>query len=211
MLYGIDVSEYVTDIDPVQLRLNGCKFGSVKCSDAVLRNGVWVPFEDKKHLVFTGKFRSQAIPTQSYCFCHPSMDGKTLMDFFKTHGFYDQLLPALDLESLSQGKVPVNAGPWTKAALDYFEGITGVRPVVYASTSYMREMIRQEPTLKTEKIWIAEYHTSGTADSPPKPEFHYVAWQFAGDVKLDGCTGLVDRDVIFADDLSQLYVKDPQL
>ena len=119
----IDVSEYVTDIDPVQLRLNGCKFGSVKCSDAVLRNGVWVPFEDKKHSVFTGSSAARQSPLSRIAFVTPQWMGKTLMDFFKTHGFYDQFCP-LDLESLSQGNFCERGSLDESGEFDYFEGIT---------------------------------------------------------------------------------------
>ena len=192
-LYGIDVSEYVTDIDPVQLRLNGCKFGSVRCWRALavtqcFARGVGAVRRQEARGLH-GEVPQPGNPHSVVLLLSPLNGIRIIDEFLQDPCVLRPRAPALDLESLSQGKVPVNAGPWTKAALDYFEGITGVRPVVYASTSYMREMIRQEPTLKTEKIWIAEYHTSGTADSPPKPEFPYVAWQFAGDVKLDGVYG----------------------
>lgn len=211
MIFGVDVSEYVTDVDAAQLRLSGVRFASVKCCDASLRNGIWIPFTDKKHELFSDRFRAESIPTSSYCFCHPSMDLRSLMDYFIAHAYYDQLLLALDLESLSHGQVPDNAGKWTLDAWSYIGDKTGDAPLVYASTSYMRTMIRQCPDLKTVKIWLAEYHGSAAPDSPPHPEFDYVAWQFAGDVKMAGVTGMVDRDVVFEEDLSELYVSDPQL
>lgn len=216
MLYGIDVSEYVTDVDPKTLVQGGCRFASIKCSDAAYKNGVWTPFLDKKHLGFTNKFRAGEIPTQSYAFGHPSMDVKTHADFFIAHAFYDQLCPVIDMESLSidvngQKIVPPNAGPWTFNWLSYVLGRTGVRPMQYASTSYMSAMLKQKPELKQFKIWLAEYHIPPTTDRLPKTDFEYVCWQFGGDVKLDGVTGFADRDVTMKDDLSDLYVEDPQL
>lgn len=215
MLFGTDVSEYVADVDVKQLVKSGnAAFASVKCCDAALRNGVWTPFLDKKHELFTQKFRVESVPTNSYCFGHPSMDMKTLVDFFFAHAYYDQLIPVIDMESLAAGNhVPDNAGEWAKSAVDYARTAYGTDLMIYSGTFYMKEMIRQCPALKsnTYKKWIAEYHADQSPKSPPSPGFDYVAWQFGGDVRLDGVTGLADRDVVFADDLSQLYVKDPQL
>lgn len=222
MIYGIDVSEFVGDVDPVVLASGGCKFASVKCSDAALKNGTWFPFLDKKHQYFSDKLRQGHIPTSSYAFGHPSMDMKTHADFFIAHCYSDQLLTVLDMESLSttyiNGKpvqtVPDSAGEWTKSWLDYVAAELGEGTMLYSGSYYLSVMLKQCPALSTVKKWIAEYHDDGTTQTLPKAaktDPSVVAWQFQGDVKLAGVTGLVDRDVVFADDLTPLYVQDPQL
>lgn len=215
MLFGTDVSEYVGDVDVKQLVKSGnAAFASVKCCDAALHNGVWTPLLDKKHELFTQKFRAESVPTSSYCFGHPSMDMKMLLDFFFAHAYYDQLTPVLDMESLAAGNyVPDNAGDFTLRAIEYARKTYDTDLLIYSGTYYMKAMLAQVPSLKsnTFKKWIGEYHSDNSPNNPPNPGFEYVAWQFGGDVHLDGVTGLADRDVVFADDLSQLYVKDPQL
>lgn len=229
ILWGIDVSEYVTDVDTAVLKKNGCTFGSVKCCDAAFNGTVWRPFVDKKHLFFTDKLRAASIPTSSYGFCHPTMDMRAFCDFFIAHGYYDQMKLVLDMESLSrdpktgQQVVPSNAGEWTFAAWDYVGNETGTPPVIYSGLYYFEEMMKQCPDLRRTDVvkWVAAYVKGvgvpcvPTADYPASPWPHlsvpYSCAQLGGDIKLDGVVGLADQDFVVRGDLNDLLVTSPQL
>lgn len=97
------------------------------------------------------------------------------------------LPPVLDIESMHRGcsKEQLNA-----AALVWLEEVEkhyGVKPIVYASDSYLREVLSSE--VKKYPIWVAHYRT-------PSPIYlNWTYWQFADDAVVHGVSGKVDLSV----------------
>lgn len=214
MISFADLSWCQRSVDYVAL----CKAISaayVKCCDATLKSGVWVPFEDEQHQTHVAGVRAQGRPTGDYCFGHPTMDVATLADFFVAHAYFDQLRPVLDLESLAtwaDGKphVPSNAGDWGRAFVDRVAANTGVAPIIYSGEYYAETMMQQCKLLTTEDWWIAAYPgLTNPPESMPSviglDPRHVLGWQWTGTGSLPGIVGHADRDV--APTLEPFYVQ----
>lgn len=212
MIHLVDLSTYQRNVRYGELA-RAVSGGWVKCSDAKrVAGGSWMPFLDDMHETHTRGMRSAGSVTGSYCFAHPTQDPITMVDFFLTHAFFDQLRLVLDYESLADGKIPGNAGAHCKIAVERIRDHSGTSPLIYSSTSYAAEMVRQCPALAVEDWWAAAY--PGRKD-PPETLIHIpgvedrrvLAWQWTGSGRLPGVDGDVDRDV--AHRLEPLYVVAP--
>ena len=109
--------------------------------------------------------------------------------------------PVIDMESLTTiggvKHIPSNAGDWA------YTWLTIVKDgIVYASTSYWEEMLRQRPALSDEPWWRAEYHQTCPQEMPPGPPA--VALQWTGTGRIDGVSGDADLDMVYADTLDAL-------
>lgn len=201
MTRGVDVSEYQRAVDWPRLASDGFEFFYARAA-----NGL-VP--DKLHDAHLVNGRAAGLVGGSYQFGHPSMDVAACADFFLARASLvrGQLRPVVDMEALSEGKIPDNAAAWTdawcervKLALErmYPESFGARRgPIVYASTSYWRAMVAMRPALGGPfgwDWWAAQYGGQQPSDS--------IAWQLAGDVALAGQVGLWDVDQ--AGDLERL-------
>ena len=118
----------------------------------------------------------------------------------------------MDMEALSDGKVPANAGEWAAAWLSRVEADAGVAPIGYASTSYLVAMLGQCPELRDRDWWVAAYPGSQVPPDhmPVVPGLlasRVVAWQWTGAGTLPGVPGNVDRDV--CPDIAPLFVNAP--
>lgn len=200
-LFGVDVSEFQKNINWAQLFNLGFRFAYVRCAEGA--------YLDPLHARHTLGARDAGFKTGSYQFGHPTMDANALADFFVAHAFYDQLRPCIDMEALNKDKtVPTNAGAWTLAWCLRVQTKTGARPLVYASTSYMKTMLVQCPALAAyldlpRDFWDAEYHSDGDFDPIKTP---CVARQYEGDVEQAGIAGLADLDVLYSATLAPLEV-----
>ena len=157
----------------------------------------------------------------SYQFGHPSMDAVALAAFFynmiRTRLVDGNLRPVIDMESLNADHtVPLNAGAWTLAWLKAFVSLSGdIKPIVYASTSYMYTMLQQSPELKAflvleEDFWDAEYHADADPTKMPT-HMKFVAWQYAGNVaRQPGFTAtMADLDMTPTTSLEALMIRLP--
>jgi len=198
MINGVDVSSYNPNLDYAQLAKSGVAFAWCKCSEGAT-------VLDKMHDQHTTGFRAAGVRTGSYCFGHTSQDAAATADFFLANATIDQLKPVIDMETLSQGRVPDNAGEWCLAWLERVERITGIRAIIYASTSYLAAMIKQCPALSAYDVWLAEYHVPPSPDRLPKVT-RMVAWQWSGSGTLPGAPTPIDRDVLIVDSLDDVSV-----
>lgn len=206
-LFGVDVSAFQAQVNWAELFNLGFRFVYARCCE-----GLNLDAMHEKHILAS---RAAGFKSGSYQFGHPSMDVEALAKFFIAHAFFDQLRPVIDMESLAtsaDGKkiVPLNAGAWCLAWCKYVQVNTGVKPIVYASTSYMQTMLRQEPELVmyldlANDFWDAEYHADGDYNPIKKP---CVARQYQGNVHQDGIAGLADLDVLYSSTLAPLEVPD---
>lgn len=195
LIQGADLSTYQRNIDYAQLA-QSIGFAYVKCSDASMRiAGVWTPFEDDMHRTHVLALRAAGVPTGDYAFGHPSMDPIAHCDFFIAHAWYDQLRPVIDMEALSAGHTPENAGPWCLAWLRRFASRTGVQALRYSSPYYDDAMVRAAPDLAPLDLWEAAYPEIATPPDymPARPRV--LLWQWTGSSRLPGVPGPVDRDV----------------
>lgn len=199
--FGVDVSEFQKTVNWSEVFNLGFRFAYVRACEGL--------YLDPMHETHTLGARSAGFKTGSYQFGHPSMDVNALADFFVAHAFFDQLRPVIDMESLNKDKtVPSNAGAWTLAWCKRVESKTGVKPIVYASTSYAKTMLAQCPELASYLVmprdfWDAEYHNDQDYDPISTP---CVARQYAGNVQQSGISGLADLDVLYSETLEPLEV-----
>lgn len=97
------------------------------------------------------------------------------------------LPPVLDIESMHRGctKDQLNAAvlKWLEAVEEHY----GVKPVIYASDSYLREKLSSE--VKKYPVWVAHYRT-------PSPIYlNWTYWQFTDEAVVHGVSGKVDLSV----------------
>lgn len=205
MNQGVDLSTFQRNVAYAELA-KAVSFGFVKCSDGVLLNGVWRPFEDDRHQCHVQGLRGAGTPTGDYAFGHPSMDVNAHADFFVSKAYFDQLRPVIDMESLAQGHTPAGAGDWCATWLERVAANTGVRGIVYAGPFYGADMLKRAPRLANWDFWEAAYPgTINVPDYVPKgPWGRVVAWQWTGSGSLPGVVGNADRDV--APDMAALWV-----
>lgn len=212
MIHGVDLSQWNVVRSYPELA-SAIGFGYAKCTDALKRDGRWIPFVDAKHDEHSLGLRACGKPTGSYAFGHPTQDVAACAAFFVQHAYFDQLRPVLDLESLNPDKtVPTNAGTWAAQWLAIVERDSGTKPIVYSGKYYAEEMLRQVPALAAADWWIAAYG-SGTTAPDHMPAVvgllpgRVLAFQWSGSARLPGIDGDADRDL--APSLEPLYVERP--
>jgi lysozyme len=193
---GVDVSVYQPKVNWPQLRSDGRVFMYARCCDGLVLDGM-----HEQHLQGAA---SAGIAGGSYQFGHPSMDVAALVKFFLLYCDASVLRPCIDMESLSNGQVPTNAGQWADTWCELVKQALHVEPVIYASTSYWQMMKALCPTVGGWDWWAAEYRGDNNPNDPPPTGC--VAWQFAGNVPLSGQAGLWDLDVVPGDSFDALRV-----
>jgi GH25 family lysozyme M1 (1,4-beta-N-acetylmuramidase) len=195
MLRGVDLSAYQVGVN--YCALGALDFAYVKLCDW---NGAeWV--QDAQALTHASGLQDYAVPFGLYEFGHPSIDVNEAASAFIVYarGINAKLRPVIDMESLSQGKTPGNAGQWARAWCDRVAS-----SMVYASTSYYLAMLRQCPSLAGVPWWRAEYHDACPPSMPPGPPA--IALQWTGHGRVDGVSGDADLDVVYASDLGALLL-----
>jgi GH25 family lysozyme M1 (1,4-beta-N-acetylmuramidase) len=214
VIEGTDLSQWQRDVN-YTLLAQDVRFAYVKATDARKVGPVWFPFVDPMHAQHTLGCRNNGVVTGSYCFAHPTQDPNAAADFFVKSAWWDQLRPVLDYESLNADKsIPHNAGVHCLAMLDLVQELTGVRAIVYSSTSYAATMVSQCPALAAEDWWAAAY-PGITAPPDYLPMIAGVArdrvvcWQWSGSSRADWVKGDVDRDA--CPDLGRLMVVAPSI
>ena len=194
MLRGVDLSVYQQGVNYAALG-GAVDFAYVKACD--WNGSAWV--QDAQLATHVAGLIEYAVPFGLYCFGHPSQDVSACISAFVGiwDGWDSTLRPCIDMETLSQGHIPGNAGQWARAWLD-----AAPEGIVYASTSYYLAMLRQAPSLAGVPWWRAEYHQTCPASMPPGPAA--VALQWTGTGRIAGITGDADLDVVYADTLDAL-------
>lgn len=210
MIHGVDVSSFQRKVDWRQLRIDGFQFASVRCCEGLTL--------DSMHDIHISDAISEGFIVGSYQIGHPSQDVTKLAELFLKHAYIvpGHMKPVPDMETLSNGHVPENAGPWCDTWCEIVKEHTGVSPMPYASSSYWLSMCAQRPSLGGPfgwDWWCAAYKSGvGVCNlddlkRPPvingKP---FVAWQWAGNITIPGQVGLWDRDVVLAESLERITI-----
>ena len=183
---GVDVSIYQRNVDWAQLRVDGFQFFYARACDG--------SSVDPTHDGHIAAGRAAGLLGGSYQFGHPSMPVEALVATFlaKASIVPGQLRPVIDMETLSEGHVPENAGEWADRWCELVKEQTGTEPIIYASTSYWTTMNHLRPSVGGPMgwdWWAAQYSIN------PPTSWPWVAWQNFGDVTLSGQVGKWDLDV----------------
>lgn len=203
MIYGVDVSSFQPKVDWHQLRLDGYAFASVRCCEGLALDGM--------HDQHIADAKSEGFIVGSYQVGHPSQDVTKLAEFFLQHAHIEagHLKPSPDMETLSNGHVPANAGPWTDEWCEIVKRATGASSMPYAAPSYYLTMLAQRPSLGGPfgwDWWLAWYCGATQPKTYAGQSLTYAAHQFAGNVTITGQVGTWDRDVAYADNLDRLTI-----
>lgn len=146
-------------------------------------------FRDRAYPTFRRTAARAHRPFGGYMFIHPGESGAAQARYFLAYAKPKpgDIQPVVDSETGS----PAAAAHATYAALHELE-LHGYRPLLYASSYYLKVLVETEPRLKRFRAWQAEYgptlHTVAGMTT--------VAWQFtdrarAAGVSLDGSHLLV--------------------
>ena len=210
MILGIDVSSFQPRVDWRQLRIDGYQFASVRCCEGLVL--------DSMHDTHIKDALSEGFTVGSYQIGHPSQDVTALAQFFLKHAYLEPgaLKPVPDMETLHNGQVPDNAGPWCDQWCELVKSATGLNSMPYASPSYYLTMCAQRPSLGGPfgwAWWCAAYKSGvgvrNLDDLKHPPAYQgkpYVAWQWCGNVSLPNQVGLWDCDVVLAESLDGVTI-----
>lgn len=190
---GIDVSSYQGDIDWATVAKSQ-KFVFIKATESS-------HFVDRRFAANWKSARAAGILRGAYHFFRPQVAvADQVANFVSTVGRLqsDDLAPVLDLEVPADWK-NIEQSQRVKLALAWLEGVEeklGVKPIVYLSPSFVRDVLgtANADALKGYTLWIANY-TSANAPRVPAPWTDWTFWQYSETGKVPGINdGNVDLD-----------------
>lgn len=158
-------------------------------------------FRDPDYPVFRAKAHAVHRAFGGYMFLHPDLSGAAQADYFLAyaHPRPGDIQPVVDSEVGS----PSAAAPATYAALHELER-RGYRPILYASSWYLGQLVKTVPALKQFRVWEAEYG--------PRleliPGVKVVAWQFTETARVAGFD--VDGSHLLVKRLALIEYKPPK-
>jgi lysozyme len=175
---GFDISHHQQGFDFQLARRQGYTRCYLKASQGSV-------FKDPSYATFRQQAEANEILHGAYHFVDPTIMSKSQVVNFLTalDGTVGNLPPVLDAES-SRGK-----DPWMAIELDTRINLllnmrsqiirsTGIDSVgLYASPSFIDEVLNNDPRLSVFKLWIAEYGVS--VPRIPAPFTTYYAWQYS--------------------------------
>ncbi len=189
ILTGVDVSGWQNEVDWQRLKDSGVDYAYLKSTEGRT-------FVDPTYEVNRQNARKAGVITGAYHFFRPATPVLDQVDnFMKVVGRVesDDLPPALDLEdpSLWRGYSQAEKLEMVLKWLQEVEKRTGVRPIIYASPSFVESVLGSAPELASYKLWLAHY-TSADAPSLPQPFSDWLMWQYSDKGRLPGVVGNVD-------------------
>lgn len=198
---GVDIAHYDYSVDFNALKNSGHgQFVYIKTSEGV-------GLRDPKWQTFTSGAKSAGIPFGYYHYFHSGTNayGAAQADVFwnliKGTGY--TLIPAVDVEETDGNDAPVIHAS-LRAFVDRFYALSGRKPILYASTSFINEFIGDGFT--DCLLWQAHY-----ASAPGNVvgwKHDYTIWQYSGDkVYVSGIDNPADLDV--ADD--RIFLNTPAI
>ncbi len=193
-LFGIDVAHHEGVVDWKKVAAAGVKFAFLKASEAST-------FKDKRYKFNRAECAKNGIPSGGYHFFRPNSKpiSKQVSNFVSMVGTMQdgELPPVLDLEvpeswkSLSL-KQRLNI---VRAWLDGVENALNVKPIIYLSSSFARDILNSDSFLANYKLWCAHYTRAANprVPEPWKSGPGYTFWQYSETGRVDGITDdLVD-------------------
>jgi GH25 family lysozyme M1 (1,4-beta-N-acetylmuramidase) len=189
---GIDVSEFQNTIDWSKVQNAGVKFAFIRATDGTTIQDAdfvqnWQAAE--KAGVLVGPYHyfttTSAVPTQ-------------IDNFVSTIKKVDagNLPPVIDVEDPKQFAnftVPERVA-MVQQMLTGVENATGVKPMLYMSSSFSAEVLNSAPQFDSYRLWVADY-TTAAQPIVPKPWTNWDFWQHSDNGQVPGIAGGVDMDL----------------
>ena len=185
---GIDISHYQTDIKWEKLRNASINNDPVRFVIIKATEGQELYDDDFNDNFFRAK--ENDFIRGAYHFFVPGVDAAKQARFYlhQVHLQPGDLPPVLDIEK--DGKLPKKQlQKDVKKWLDIVEQEYGVKPILYTSYKFKKEIL-DDPVFDEYPYWIAHYYIN-------KLEYKgdWVMWQHTDCGKVDGIKGFVDCNI----------------
>lgn len=182
-LFGIDVSHHQGSVDWAKARAAGVQFAFIKATEG----GTFVDPQFSRN---RRALKEAGIPCGAYHFFRTTSSLEAqVANFIRTVGKLEQgeLPPVLDIEVPEQWQ---NLSLAERLALVHgfchaVEKKLGVKPILYLSPSFAKDVLRGEAGLKRYLLWLAHYTTAAEPRTPaPWTDWHF--WQYSENGTVDG-------------------------
>jgi lysozyme len=202
-IFGIDVSHHNGKIDWDKVKAAGVQFAYIKASEGITLG-------DDQYATNVAQARARGIPPGPYHFFIPAdAVADQVKNFVSRVGTSQQpgdLPPVIDCETpanwLAEDIAKHNAD-WMAMTVDQrvdkiiawataIQKQYGVQPLIYASPSFITDVLGSSPRLKPYLLWIANYKVK--APTIPAPWTDYTFWQDSESGTVSGVSGGVDTD-----------------
>lgn len=194
---GIDISSYQSGINLSKVK---CDFVIVKISE-----GLSAMNNDRERQLKQAMDLGKCIGF--YHFARPETNDaiKEAQVFYKlAKDYFGKGIPVLDWESKGKANIA-----WAKKWLDEIHRLTGVKPMIYMSTSVANSYDWSSVVKEGYALWVAQYRDYVTDEdydmrnAGPKPKVKYwnsyVMWQWTSKGRLKGYAGDLDCDIFYGD------------
>lgn len=196
-VWGLDISRHQQSVDwKTLIRYDPPHFVFLKATEGTMI----VDPTYKKH---RRDLRAAGIPCGAYHFFGHRTPGKEQAKaFIKTAGLKKgDLLPVLDIEKHRFMTDPAKS---VKEALAFCSEIKrhyGEYPIIYCSTNFYNDYLKDDFSPKKYHLWIADYRGSA-------PDIQWKIWQHTEEHTIKGIRGKVDRNVLAGgpDELEKLIL-----
>lgn len=196
-LEGVDVSHYQGTIDWAQVAQSGRAFGIAKATEGT-------GYVDPKLATNFAGMKSAGVVRGAYCFFHADEDPIAQADHYLATAQLAQgdLPPILDLETTNgQSGSAVLAA--TIAWLDHVNAMTGAKPILYTSRSFVNNTLGNPAGLDAHaELWLANWGPA--CPNLPAPFTAWPFWQYSDSGSVPGISGACDVDQ-FNGTLSDLH------
>ncbi|MCA9803286.1 MAG: glycoside hydrolase family 25 protein [Cyanobacteria bacterium HKST-UBA02] len=189
--WGIDVSHHQGSIDWEKVAATGCAFAYLKATEGAT-------YKDSTYKRNRARAQANGIITGAYHFFRTSASVESQLDNFAAAlgtVAVGQLPPVIDVEVPSQ---------WTRLSVarrnelvyDFIEGIRSrlgrhINPIVYLSSSFADDVLKNDPGLKDHPLWLAHY-TTKAKPRVPAPWKVWTFWQWTERGRVDGISTYCD-------------------
>ena len=192
MLKGVDVSSYQSTINRFG---NDVDFVICKATEGI---GYVDPFCDALYQ----KAKRDGKLVGVYHFARPYLSGNTAegeAEWFVQNikGYLNEAILVLDWEAESKSDTA-----YAKRFLDKVYELTGVKPLVYASTSTINSYDWKAVVEGDYGLWVAQF---GTDNGQPQQEPYvkdwgfYALWQYTSKGRIEGYDFDIDKDYFYGD------------
>lgn len=189
--WGIDISHHNGRIDWARAAEAGVGFAFMKATEGA-------SFVDSTFKRNFAEAKANGILAGAYHFFQPKVSvERQVENFCKTFGAAKNgdLPPVLDVEdgSLWTGISKKKATDLVIAWIDGVRAKLGshVNPIVYASSSFVGDVLGSDVRLRNHPLWVAHY-TSASSPRVPKPWSFWTFWQYTERGRVAGISGNVD-------------------
>lgn len=203
---GIDISHYQQKIDWEILRNASMNNDPISFIIIKATEGVSLVDDNFNENFFLS--RRNGFIRGAYHFMTPDVPAKRQAEFFlhQVHLEEGDLPPVLDIENKRkwEGKSKAEVQKMAKEWLDIVEKHYGVKPILYTSVSFRRDIL-DAPEFDQYPFWMAHYYV----DTPTyQGDWHF--WQHTDCGKVDGIKGFVDCNIFFGsfEQLNALLIKE---